>query len=178
DREEKAERVRSMMVATVAKPESERVDLAAGKVEAFTGPRGGAMKVDHPLTKAAMVELKSAWPRPMPFAELVAAAKQRISGADAEDEAVLAQVIHGAYATGLTELHLHRPHWATQVSERPVASPLLRAQLRRGAYKVMSLRPINLLVDIPLFRALFLLLDGTRDRAALLRELERQVEDR
>src|SRR5262249_19826753 len=70
DREEKAERVRSMMVATVAKPESERVDLAAGKVEAFTGPRGGAMKVDHPLTKAAMVELKSAWPRPMPFAEL------------------------------------------------------------------------------------------------------------
>jgi len=35
-----------------------------------------------------------------------------------------------------------------------------------------------MLVDIPLYRALFLLLDGTRDRAALLRELERQVEDR
>jgi SAM-dependent methyltransferase len=178
DREPKAERVRAMMVATVAKPESERVDLSPGVIEAFAGPRGGAMKVDHALTKAAMLVLHSTWPRPVPFAELVSAAKELIGGAEGEHEMVLAEVLHGAHATGLVELHLHRPHWVTAVSERPVASPLLRAQVRRGEYRVISLRPVNMLVDIPLYRALFLLLDGTRDRAALERELAQKVEDR
>jgi SAM-dependent methyltransferase len=178
DREPKAECVRTMFIATPAKPESERVDLAAGKVEGFAGPRGGGMKIDHPLTKAAMLVMRQNWPRPVLFAELVSAAKQTIAEASTEDESVLAEVLLSAHSTGLVELHLHRPHWATTVSERPVASPHLRAQLRRGQSRGMSLRGTNVVVDIPLTRALFLLLDGTRDRAALVRDLARKVEDR
>ena len=158
-------------VASPAKPESESVDLAAGVVEAFQGPRGGAMRIDHPLTKPAMLVLHSLWPRPVPFAELASAAWQLLDQPPAEDdEAVLTEVLLGTHATGLTELHLHRPRWAAEPGERPAASPLLQRSCR-GRTQGMSLRPANVLIDAPLYQRLLVLLDGTRSRADLLRKL-------
>src|SRR5207247_4164014 len=103
--------------------------------------RGGAMRIDHALTKAAMLVMSSTWPRPIPFAELVSGARQLLGeharDVSDEDEVVLAEVLLGAHASGIVELHLHRPHWVTVISARPVASPLLRAQLRRGQARAM-----------------------------------------
>lgn len=169
--------VKAMFIASPIKPESQRLDLSPQVVESFLAPRGGALKIDHALTKAALLVMNSLWPRPVPFDELVAGAKQLLEGnADADDEDALAQVLLQAFRAGVVDLHAYRPHWTTDIGERPVASPLLRLQLRLGRDNVASLRPINMLVDMPLYRELFLRLDGARDRAALEHELRAAIE--
>jgi len=175
DREPKPEAVREFLVSSPIKPESGQVDLAPGVIASFVGPRGGALKIDHALTKAALSVLQASWPRPMSFPELTAAAKQTL-GDESNDDEVLAEVLLRMHAAGVADFHLHRPAWATSPGERPVAGPLLRLQLQQGRDNVASLRPINVLLEIPLYRALFALLDGTRDRGALVAELRQLVE--
>ena len=74
------------------------------------------------------------------------------------------------------ELHSWAPEIATAASERPVASALARLQAAEGT-RVTNLRHAS--VDVPdeLGRRLITLLDGTRDRAALLRELDRPADE-
>ena len=70
------------------------------------------------------------------------------------------------------QLHVWAPALATTPSERPVASALARLQAAEGT-RITNLRHSS--VDVPdaLGRRLITLLDGTRDRDALLRELDR-----
>jgi SAM-dependent methyltransferase len=178
DRAAGPERIRGLLIASAATPKSEKVDLAPGVVEAFAGRHGAAMQVDHPLAKAAMLVLQSTWPRPVPFAELAAAAGQILNAAPDEDEqTLLAQVLLAAHDTGLVEVHAFRPHWASEVSDRPRASPLLRLQLRQGRDHVTTLRPTTLLVDQPLWRELFALLDGSRNRDMITAQLRQRLDE-
>jgi len=73
-------------------------------------------------------------------------------------------------AAGLVELHVHTYRFAAEAGERPVSSPLARLQLQKGAM-IATLRHTRVEVEGELERQLLLLLDGTRDRAALLSEL-------
>ena len=82
----------------------------------------------------------------------------------------LGQLLLAAYGLGLLEARLQMPEFALEVSERPVASPLARLQLLSGD-TVTSLLHTTLDIHDPLAKNLLLLLDGTRDRAALVREL-------
>jgi methyltransferase-like protein/ubiquinone/menaquinone biosynthesis C-methylase UbiE len=177
NRDPSTEVVRRMFVASAAAPNSAHVNLAPGFVETFTGRGGAVMQIDHALTKAAMIELQAAWPRPMLFAELVSGGVKRLGqNADPDDTAILAEVLFAAYSTGLVDLNTFRPPWATEISARPVASPLVRLQLRHGRDVVSTLRPTNLLIEDSLQRALLQLLDGNRDRAQIEIELRRQFE--
>jgi hypothetical protein len=73
-------------------------------------------------------------------------------------------------------LHVWAPDIATAPSERPVASAPARLQAARGG-RVTTLRHTE--VDVPdeLGRRLITLLDGRRDRAALVRELGRPPDE-
>lgn len=176
-----AEIVRQFMITSPVEPASEPLDLSPGVIEAFDGPRSGAIKIDHPLTKAALLVLRSTWPSPVPFGELVSAARPLLDNkveVSSDDEEVLTEVLLQMHSNGVAEFHLYRPHWATEVSEHPVASPLLRALLKRGRTYVVSLRPFNMRIDVPFYRHLLLLLDGTNDRAAIERQLAALVESR
>ena len=64
--------------------------------------------------------------------------------------------------------------FVTRVSERPVASPLARRQLESGPV-VATLRHTALKIEDSLGQNLLRLLDGTRDRQELLRELKELV---
>jgi SAM-dependent methyltransferase len=151
--------VRGMLVATPAQPASE---LAPGRVE-FRGPRGASLTTDHALVKRALVRLGEAWPRAVPVAELI----ESEVGAGA-----LCETLLRAYAANFVQLHVWAPALATTPSERPVASALARLQASEGT-RITNLRHSS--VDVPdaLGRRLITLLDGTRDREALLRELDR-----
>ena len=74
------------------------------------------------------------------------------------------------------QLHVWAPEIAAAPSERPVASALARLQAAEGT-RVTNLRHAG--VDVPdaLGRRLITLLDGTRDRDALLRELGRPADE-
>ena len=155
--------VRGMLAASPARPEGE---LGPGRVE-FRGPRGGSLTTDHEQVKRALVRLGEAWPRPVPVAELI----------DSEDgaEAVCSTLLR-AYAANFVQLHVWAPEIAAAPSERPLASALARLQAAVGT-RVTNLRHAG--VDVPdeLGRRLITLLDGTRDRAALLHELGRPADE-
>ena len=74
------------------------------------------------------------------------------------------------HAAGLTELHVHSPQFVLTVSERPVASALARLQIQNGSL-VTNLCHASVQVTDKMARRLLQLLDGTRDRTALLTEL-------
>jgi SAM-dependent methyltransferase len=77
-----------------------------------------------------------------------------------------------AYVTNQVELHVWAPDLPAEPSERPVASALARLQAAEGT-RITTLRHRTVEVPDELGRRLITLLDGTRDRAELMRELGR-----
>jgi methyltransferase-like protein len=151
-------------------------DLRAGVTEEFCGSLGSRLQTDCPLAKAALIGLGEVAPRALRWGELVPTARARLdaAGVDAavEDgqEQELAQVMFAAVETGLARLHIHQPQLTLELSERPAASRLARWQAAHGGM-VTNLLHQNVELDDVLSRQLLRLLDGTRDRAALLDEL-------
>ena len=154
-REPSPELVRGLLVATPARPVG---DIGPGRVE-FRGPGGSTLTTDHNGVKAALGRLGEAWPRALPVAEL------------ADDEAVRDALLR-AYTANLVQLHVWAPALPADVAERPVASALARVQAARGT-RVTNLWHATVEVPDDLGRRLITLLDGTRDRAGLLDELQR-----
>jgi methyltransferase-like protein/SAM-dependent methyltransferase len=176
DRARRPERLEAYGVATRARPVSPTPDLKGASVEQFRGPHE-VMATTQPLVKAAMVCLAEAWPRWLPFAELCTAARRRLGdGAHdaAEDRQLLAtSLLDGYLSTRLIELHVDTPHFTTEISARPLASPLARYQAQK-VDRVVNLRHEVIILN-DLDRHVLGLLDGTHDQAALLTSLEELV---
>ncbi len=79
-------------------------------------------------------------------------------------------ILMSAFAGGIVELYATPPALASTPGERPVASPLARIQARTGA-PLTTLLQTSIDLRDPIARRLVTLLDGTRDRAALIDEL-------
>jgi methyltransferase-like protein/trans-aconitate methyltransferase len=148
----------------------------------FSGPKNSSIQTDNPLIKAALSALGAAWPRAVRFKDLLATAlrlcMQRPAGEidNPEDNARrLGELLLRAYAGGIVEFNLVPARLVARPSERPVASPLARLQSRENG-EVVNLRHFNIQVEDPLSRQLLQLLDGTRDRAALVDEVMELVE--
>lgn len=74
-------------------------------------------------------------------------------------------------ARGLATLAIAAPPAAAADVALPQTSSLAQAQVRRGEPRVTALTHGSVLLEDPVLRALVLLADGTRDRAALRRDL-------
>jgi hypothetical protein len=165
-------------------PENRKVDLTAGVVTNFRSRDGATLAIDTAISKSAMVLLLAAWPGAIPFEELLAAAAAHLpTSADTPpDTAGLAEQLAAdlltafCYSENLAKFHTFTPVVARVLSERPVACPLARMQS-------FTDRPLtsrfheNINTD-PMTRQLVRVLDGTRDRAALVREIEQTLEMR
>jgi methyltransferase-like protein len=133
----------------------------------------GEMTTNHGPTKAAMSLLTRVAPRALPFAELAERVAEEL-GADADKERALEELrgnLLTAFlsSTGVVELRAFAPPCVSKAGERPVASPWAR-HLARTARRVPNLRHEMVDLNEPVRRFL-LKVDGTRDRAALVREL-------
>ncbi len=173
DRALKPERVRSLYVASSARPLSSEPSIRSTSTEGFRIADGRTASTNHPLTKAALSHLAAHWPRPISFAELLKGAQARLgpdTGQDDESASCLAETVLGMYAADTVDLHVHVPRFLAEPSERPVVSPLARLQLQEGSI-VTTMRHTSVDLESSLLRHLLLLLDGTRDRSALVREL-------
>ena len=152
--------------------------LSDASVAEFRSPHDIAVRVDHPVAKAALVHLHRDWPRAVPGDELLAAARvasgrkgPETATADAE---VLGSVLLACADAAHVELSAWRPPFVLAAGERPRASAVARAQLALG-HQVTTLRHGTLSIEDPVGRALLVLLDGTRTRAQLVDELARLV---
>lgn len=167
-------------VACMARPVSSKPDLASDAPEKFTGDKDANMEVSLPLAKAALVVLAEIWPRALPFPELLTQARARLGRASAgglTDPEALAvfEMLLEIYAPGLATLHISPPKFAQSVSERPLASPLAR-WLARTTGHLPNLCHAPVTLEHSSGRHLLTLLDGTHDRAALVRQMRAFIE--
>jgi hypothetical protein len=154
-----------LRVASNAQPRRDNLDLGSNAVEEFRIANGSGLTTPTRITKAAMLVLAAAWPLALPFDELYARSRALLPASNAppgDERVALASEILPGYGAGVVELHSTPSPFVTDVSERPVGSPVARFQLQRGL-QAASLRHEHGTFSEETCR-LFLLLDGTRTR--------------
>jgi methyltransferase-like protein/trans-aconitate methyltransferase len=163
--------------ASEAQSTSPEPSVSSNDTEEFRTPKGASIKSNRPLVKAALLRLSQCWPQAIHFSELLLAARDPVSarGDERENAHAICEMLLRSFAAGVTELHVWAPSFVTDVSERPVASPVARYQNRRRK-RISTLRHTGLQLDDALSRKLLDLLDGTRDFAALAEDLAAFVE--
>lgn len=173
------EAVTSMSVGAVMMPESPDIDVLSPDPAPFRTPSGATLTTNHPLLKAAFLELALARPRMIPFGELLNRALDRLRGGPvapfdpAEAATYLRDVLHRGFGSDLIALSVSPPRLTTEPGEAPVASPLARLQAARGG------RVVNIggrtVEPMELDRLLLPLLDGRHPRASLREVLRARV---
>lgn len=146
---------------------SARRRVHVGDPSAADPPQG-----DETLPQAVLDALDDAAPRALTLTELAARVPARNGGAPRvlpEDD-FLRRLTWAAACAGVIQLHVHMPRLATTPGEHPAASAVARVQLERGA-TVTNLRHDAVDLDDAIVRRLLPLLDGTRDRTALVAAL-------
>ena len=134
--------------------------------ETYVGPAGVSVTTSEPHVRVVLEALAGAWPVALDFAALAALATSA-AGAEVPAEIVHARlrtVLLEAYLSQVVQLHGAPPPVSAEPGERPLASPLARAQCERGDAVVSSLLYANTRLDGELESQLLPLLDGTRDR--------------
>ena len=149
------------------------VDLTEGVAVRFQSGDGALLTTDHPVIKAALAMVGNAFPAALDFDAVLAGARDACDSQASveEDAAALARAWAAAFGLGLVVLHCDPPAFAREAGPKPRANALARMQVEAGADLVTSLRPSMIRIDSPLALELIRLLDGSRDRDALLHDL-------
>ena len=177
-----AQSVQEFQIASPAQPDSPNPTLDQGASETFRAPNGATITAVSAISKAALLLLLQQWPLAVPFAQLVAASRARLiegtrAVADAvtleRDTRILGIEMMQCYAAGVVELRVWSPRLSLSASARPIASPLARLQSARGD-DITNLLQQGVITN-GIGRALLPLLDGSRDRDALVAALAKLV---
>ena len=158
---------------------AEQRDTAQGRLSVFRRRGGAVVDTAHPLIRAALEVLCSEWPCSLGFPALLDRATAELAGPQGNRESVTAEetlsaALVRAHRAGFLTLHIQPYRVAKQAGERPAVSRLARYQLERGDVATNQLHASIRFPDL-LSRRLVLLLDGTRDRRALIAELTQVV---
>lgn len=184
DRTIPPERIFNLHVASSSEPEGgPQIDPRNWDPVTFKRP-GSQLTTKEPLLKAAMLELRAAWPRPIPFQELLHLARGRLHPGTqvieaeraANDAKNLARPLLRCYATTHVDLHADPPQVAYAIPEFPAISKLARYQASQPGPVTNLLHELVQLGDFE--RQVAKLLDGTRDRAAIVETLTQLVADK
>lgn len=168
------ESLSGLYFSSPAEPLSTWPAIAGEGEEEFRAAKNASVKTTHPLAKAIFVTLGEAWPGSLAFDDLRAQIAKHLGEADPRS---LAEGLLQIYSSGPIVTFGTQPYSAaTRLSETPKLNPLARMQAEAGQPVVTSLRHFSVDVRDPLFRRLLLLLDGTRDRAALADALAAAIE--
>jgi len=148
-----------------------------GEQETFVTPEGHSVATAEELVLAALHELAGCWPAALRFPVLLERSVSAGDGVGAEIAAArLRAIVLEAYIARVVHLHSTPPPLSAAAGERPLASPLARAQCAAGLPAVSSLLHCNARLEGELEPRLLALLDGTRDRRALMGELSSTTE--
>lgn len=159
-----------LAISSAASPEGKEVDPLSREMQPYRGARGNAFSTAEPLLKVALATLRREWPRAVPAEELLQVAAAGCSQpAGPAQRQRLGDFALACYAAGGVDLHASQPPFSRWPGPRPRASALARMQVAEATV-VTSLLGNSVELDDPLARRILPLLDGTRDRAALLRE--------
>ncbi len=166
-----------MYVRSTLRPESEPERLDDDAPLAFRDKVGRAIEVDQPVIKAAFMRFVEVDTQPIHFDALVEWALERIGRSGERDDPQIAADIAGlavafarVYFADLIDLRASPPCWALAAGAKPRASLIARRSAATGS-QTASLRHHTVALDNEMVCLVLGLLDGTRDRAALLAQL-------
>jgi hypothetical protein len=169
-----------MAVGAVVMPDAPDVDFASNEPVSFhASDRGATLTTNHPLFKAAILELAESRPRMLPFEVLLARIQERLRPRLAEpfpDEVAreyLCDALRRAFSVDLVALSVRPPRFAADPGARPTASPLARLQAAQGR-RITNIAGRGVEPDA-LDRLVLGLLDGGRDRAGLAEALKGRI---
>jgi methyltransferase-like protein len=170
------EDVSGLLVASAACPKEEPVDLSPGAKQSFEAPGGLPVQTEFPLTKAALTVLWEHWPRAIDLDTLFREASRRLGSNPDHRKAqiqksrrVLADDLLHCYAANAVEFRTWQADFVIEVSEWPRVSRLASYMAGKEQLAVNQ-RHLGVHLD-PVARELVSLLDGTRDRPALIKHL-------
>ncbi len=148
-----------MYVTTRAHPVSKGFAVESAEEVEFRTSEGVSMKTGHVPIKRILYALEQAWPHSVPFSKIP------VEGIGVPETI---QFVFGLYGSWLVELNVSPPSFVRQAGPRPTTTALARLQVGRRELVTKEVR-----MDGDTTKALLGLLDGTRDRAAILRDLQR-----
>jgi SAM-dependent methyltransferase len=156
-------RIDTLQAYSPMRPLEPHANLADGSRVTFEGKHGARLNTDHPAVKQTFAALGEVWPASRPAAELLG-----------DDRDAVRQALLGGHAAGMVQLTTHAPPIEYAPPERPRTTALVRAQMAAGFDHATSLKHERVPIADDEGRKLIALLDGTRDRTALLEAMEDQ----
>jgi SAM-dependent methyltransferase len=129
----------------------------------FRTPTGIKLETNHPGVIALLEMLEAAWPHVLSLEELEPRLQQAGLALDSEGATLLLQLA----AARMIVFHAWKAPLSEGISARPRASAASRQEAGMRPYAT-TLGHATASMRDPIVRSLFLLLDGTRDRNALL----------
>ncbi|MFO0926699.1 MAG: methyltransferase regulatory domain-containing protein [Gemmataceae bacterium] len=158
-----------MLLCGTARPAVADADVTTVDELEFVNEDGATATVTAPVVKAALTTLYETWPRVWRFEELLDAAGARVGQTREQAAPTLARALAALFQANFVGLHSHVPPFVLKPGKRPETTPLIRLQAQTGV-GVCNRR--HKLVELATFdRAVLALLDGSRDRPALIERL-------
>ena len=171
--------VEDLLAASQAVPENMPADLSPQARLTFKTPDGSSVQTNRPITKAALIVLKEKWPRAMTLPALAEEAARRLDDPKADQPAgrqMLAADLLQCYSARVVAFHTWQGNFVTEAGEKPVAAPLPVYMLRQGRIMVTNQRHEPVGLDA-VAQHILPVLDGTRDRTALLDFMEELIRE-
>ncbi len=166
------ERLTGLWLAGNLRPEDAQAEDLSGAPRRFITFNGSLFSAAVPAVEAALLELGRAWPRSLPYADLVDLVQTQLESrnppltlGEAERQ-MLAETLAECLATGFIQAHADADRFVTTLSERPLASRWTRTEARTPGFAT-NRRHEPVPLD-ELSQNLLRYLDGEHDRAALL----------
>jgi methyltransferase-like protein/SAM-dependent methyltransferase len=161
--------VRKQHVALPRRPNEDNTDVKAATQASYTTPTGMTLTTNNPYLKAAIRVLGQRWPATVPFAELDQAVTEMLGVKSDGGQNLAVSLLNAYLASNLMEFH-SIPIPAVRAGEKPTVLATARARVEAGHTGVATRRHEFFRTN-DLDTRLIPLLDGTRDRDAVLDRL-------
>lgn len=173
-----------LYVASPLVPADNKISIRSAESTKFKHPGSSAtFTTSTPLAKAAFLHLAEQWPAPVAYPKLVPIAWPKVHNEPFCSPETIRNASTGlgkcfleCYLSGLVEFYSQPPAFSARVGDRPATSRVARAQVQHRCEHVTNLRHESRPLSEP-NRWLVGLLDGTRDRQALIRVLRELVRE-
>lgn len=180
DRRQTEDVVSRFYISSQVRPDGEVRSLTHKTSQRFVGKTGSAFEIDLPLAKAALIYLRKIWSGNISFDELVIEARSLLgrspSETDAEEIRQTSQLFQQLFLNGFLKFSRIPFRSSSVPGDRPKASAFARWQAANGTGAITSLAGMDLEADDVVVRALLGLLDGTRTRDDLIKEMKETVD--
>ena len=177
-REPKPDVMDKFYLSSSLRPIEPLEDIGLSKIQKFANAKGHTMQIDHPLTKASLAYLGEIWGRSIKTNELLDAGRQIVENAggksdgwDREFETTRTILLQIVLQSDLVELHAYAPDAMQDAVDKPKVNRLSLWQLR-DANNVLTLLNKDLKLEDKTAHHLLAVMDGTRNRGDIVREMK------